>query len=115
MIEIIVKKSPSLNKLKGRWALSNWKKAYLRQMRGYDVVYGLKKPKKALLYVCRYAKKALDYDNLVGGCKPLIDAIKELGMIVDDNEKWVKVTYTQTPADNEREFTKVKIKYVGGL
>jgi hypothetical protein len=35
--------------------------------------------------VVRYGKQPLDPDNLTGGCKVLIDALKDHGLIVDDN------------------------------
>lgn len=34
--------------------------------------------------IVRHAPRTLDYDNLVGGLKPVIDAIKQLGIIADD-------------------------------
>jgi Holliday junction resolvase RusA-like endonuclease len=41
----------------------------------------------------RYRK--LDYDNYVLGCKPLVDAIKKRGYIVDDSPEYVFVVYRQ--------------------
>jgi len=37
----------------------------------------------------------LDYDNLVGGAKPLVDALTHAGVIVGDKPEWVKVEYGQ--------------------
>jgi len=42
---------------------------------------------------CR--KKMIDQDNFVGGCKPILDSMKKLGLIVDDSAAWVKVEYEQ--------------------
>ena len=42
--------------------------------------------------------RKLDYDNLVGGCKPILDALKKLGAIVDDKPGMVDVTYSQQGA-----------------
>lgn len=44
-------------------------------------------------------KKLFDRDNLVGGVKPVLDAIKlapgRLGFIVDDSEEWIVLDVTQ--------------------
>lgn len=40
---------------------------------------------KRVVKVCRYGMNLLDKDNLYGGCKPLMDALTNAGLIVDDN------------------------------
>ena len=42
----------------------------------------------SLAIVC-YRKRLLDYDNLVGGCKQLIDALCHEGFIFDDAPKYL--------------------------
>jgi len=38
----------------------------------------------------------LDYDNMVGGCKPIFDVLKTIGRIVDDSPSWIiKRRYVQ--------------------
>ena len=37
-----------------------------------------------------------DEDNLYGGSKPLLDALKVSGVIVDDDRTWVTVRHVQT-------------------
>ena len=39
--------------------------------------------------------RLLDVDNFVGGCKPIVDALKEYGLIEDDSPDKVKVEYEQ--------------------
>lgn len=39
--------------------------------------------------------RILDQDNFIGGCKGIIDAMKRLGMIVDDTPKLIDVEYEQ--------------------
>ena len=46
----------------------------------------------------RYGSRALDHDNLVGGAKPLLDALKKAGLIADDSPRCIKVTYRQHKA-----------------
>lgn len=43
----------------------------------------------------RSARYELDHDNLVGGCKPLVDALVKVGLIEDDTPGLVTVTYEQ--------------------
>jgi hypothetical protein len=40
-------------------------------------------------------KKQRDMGNLIGGLKPVIDALKWSGWIVDDSPAWVEVHYSQ--------------------
>lgn len=44
----------------------------------------------------RRGPRALDYDNLVAGAKPLIDAIRIVGLIEDDRPECVDLKYHQT-------------------
>lgn len=43
----------------------------------------------------RSARYELDHDNLVGGCKPLVDALVKVGLLADDRPGLVTVTYEQ--------------------
>jgi hypothetical protein len=52
--------------------------------------------KKRRLIIDVHRRRLLDYDRLVGGCVPLVDAIKHLGLIVDDRPKWLDSEYRQT-------------------
>lgn len=102
--------TPSLNKLKGFWACMNYKKKYLKELRGYDTCYKLENKVKAKVSITRNGKKLLDKDNLYGGCKPLIDAIKELHLIVDDKTQWLDLQVEQTDK-NKLPITNVVIEY----
>ena len=42
-----------------------------------------------------FRERLLDEDNLSGGCKGILDAMKRLGIIVNDDPKSVKVSYGQ--------------------
>lgn len=58
----------------------------------------------------RYSAKELDTDNLVGGAKPLVDAIVAVGLAWDDSPEWLRVEYKQVKckraeARTEIEFT----------
>ena len=41
------------------------------------------------LSIISFRKRLLDHDNLVGGCKNLIDALWYEGFIFDDSEKYI--------------------------
>ena len=50
------------------------------------------------LRIERHSRGTLDKDGAYGGCKPLIDAVKRAGLIIDDN-----------PANVELEVVQVKL------
>ena len=47
------------------------------------------------LEIVSYRKRLLDYDNLVGGCKQLIDAMIDEQFIYDDSPKYLKLFVKQ--------------------
>lgn len=55
-------------------------------------------PVKAVLEITRYGIRELDQDNLVGGCKALVDALVCEGLIYDDNSRWMRASYHQVQA-----------------
>jgi len=46
---------------------------------------------KCGLVLIGYRKRSLDFDNFVGGCKQLIDALTREGFIWDDNMKYLGI------------------------
>lgn len=40
-------------------------------------------------------EREYDYDNLVGGCKALLDAMVKAGLVLNDNARWLTATYAQ--------------------
>lgn len=48
-------------------------------------------PPCARVHIVRYGKKRLDYDNFIGGLKPLIDALKLCALIQDDDVSHVHI------------------------
>lgn len=57
----------------------------------------------------RRGVRLLDYDNLVGGCKPLVDALKRAGLIWDDSPRWCRITYNQTRVSASQVKTIVRV------
>lgn len=66
---------------------------------------------KRWIVVQRVGKKLLDTDNLYGGVKPLLDALKDLRVILDDNPDCLDLTVTQRQAlAREKTFTVVSVE-----
>jgi len=55
-------------------------------------------PVRAVVRIIRYSKRTLDYGNLVGGAKPVLDALVREGVIHDDSPRWVHELYLQERA-----------------
>lgn len=56
--------------------------------------YGSPLPPRAtqprhLSITVRHSGQERDYDNLVGGCKPLVDCLVDQGLLVDDSPVWL--------------------------
>lgn len=51
-----------------------------------------------------------DYDNLVGGCKPIVDAMRKTGLLVNDKRKDVVVRYMQEQIDNTANYVLIEIE-----
>lgn len=56
------------------------------------------KQKKYSIAIISFRKKRLDYDNLVGGCKHLIDALIEENFIYDDSPDYIELKVDQIVA-----------------
>ena len=76
-------------KCKGIWALFIRNQMKLRKVRESEV------GEKFKLTIVSYRKKLLDYDNLVGGCKQLLDACSEEKLIWDDAPKYLDLKVEQ--------------------
>ncbi len=92
-ISFCVTATPSLNQLRQPWQYAKWKALYNKELKNYEFLR-LWKSIKTRLFITRYSdSKPLDKDNYHGGCKPLIDVIKEKGLIWDDSEKWCDIQF----------------------
>lgn len=101
--------TPSLNKFKGKWATLNWKKRFLSKLHNYEFL-ALKKKIKKTIIIQRLGSRLLDEDNYHGGCKPMVDAIKEKGLIVDDCPKWCEIKWKkQVKCKRSEEKTIIEI------
>ena len=71
------------------WALLIRNQMRLKKIKECDI------EEKFKLCIISYRKKLLDYDNLVGGCKQLIDACSEEKLIWDDAPKYLDLKVEQ--------------------
>lgn len=85
--------TPSLNVLfRGKWTELNWKKKYLRYLKAYKKHRLRSKQRMRIIYQ-RHGSRELDQENYFGSTKPLTDAIKELGLIIDDRYEWCEIVH----------------------
>ena len=104
-IPIIVPSVNETNKL--HWgARDRLKRSYVARIRGAisDMrnekgeqlgITKMKKPKKRRVMIYSFRKKIMDRDNIWASHKQLIDALKELGLIWDDSEKYIDLRVFQ--------------------
>ena len=53
-----------------------------------------------------------DLDNFVGGCKPIIDSLRRLGLIHNDSPHWLDLQVEQIQRSKMRAFTRIEISPV---
>lgn len=111
-MEITLTVTPSLNKLfSNKHAKSNYRKKYKRELNGY-AHFAPKEKTKMQVVITRFGSRMLDRDNLIGGCKPLLDEMKSAGLIVDDREEWLIARYYQEKVARGYEKTEIDIRAV---
>ena len=65
---------------------------------------------KVEVVIERYGRRMLDDDNFRGGLKVVIDALKDVGLILDDSPKHITTKATQTLTHKLRSPSCTKIK-----
>ena len=58
------------------------------------IAVNVKAPKRRLLIIA-YRPRRFDLDNAYGGCKVLIDAMRDVGLIRNDSPKWLELRVEQ--------------------
>ena len=103
ILDVIIKSRNVLDRL--HWAAKGrLKQEYALLIRNQMRLGGyaeIKEPKKLNLEIVSYRKRLLDYDNLVGGCKQLIDAMIDEGYIWDDSPKYLDLKVKQVKNSEE--------------
>ncbi len=62
------------------------------------------------LTIIRYGAKLLDIDNGVGGCKPLIDALRYEGLIPEDDPGTIELIFRQRKVSKNERRTEIVIE-----
>ena len=62
------------------------------------------------LTITRYGAKLLDIDNGVGGCKPLIDALRYEGLIPEDDPGTIELIFRQRKVAKAERRTEIVIE-----
>ena len=97
--------TPSLNEIQGKhWAHVDRQKAAMQWAVLAGLSSGTKIPQatgKRKLVITRHGLGTLDADNLAGGCKSLIDALRYRGLILNDDPESIEVIFRQSPVKKE--------------
>ena len=107
--------TPSLNvTLGGHW-ISRYKRRKHWSMlvlvaKSEARVFHVEPLEKASVTVTRYGGKKLDADNLAGGCKDLIDGLRDNGFIVNDDPDHLSVKFSQYPGVRRGKRTVIEIE-----
>lgn len=102
-VVLVGESTVSLNRLLrvGYWTRSamrrDWWMQLLVTLRGsYGARVAMHRPTgKRYVRITRQTPKFFDFDNFVGGCKVLVDAMVDVGLIAGDSAEWVEVEYRQ--------------------
>lgn len=65
---------------------------------------------KTLVVITRYSSGRLDRGNFIGGCKPVLDALRDELVIHDDSEQWLEDQYVQLPTRRGGARTEIVIE-----
>lgn len=109
----VPKASPSLNEINGRhWRhYREQKKLWEKEIwvaKSQAGIYGMPMFKRAKVSIERYGLNLLDVDNLTGGCKMIIDALRALGLIEDDSPAHIDLTVKQHCSKSPRTLISVQ-------
>ena len=106
--------TPSLNQIQGKhWRVIHRMTQNMQTAVMVACANGPAIPKatgKRKVLITRHGKGILDADNLAGGAKSLIDALKLRGLLLDDDPAHVEVVYRQVLERTAKPYTSVEIQ-----
>lgn len=84
-----------------RWRYAKERDAWSWLVRAAKLQHGITpaagRRRLTLTRIYARGQRALDRDNLIGGMKPLVDAIAREGMLRDDTQAWAELHHDQEP------------------
>ena len=95
---------------KNRWAYANWKKK-VRVIGLYLPEVTRIRSKSSVVIARHYGKgrRKYDHDNMVGGCKPIIDLLVRQGYLYNDTPEYVEVEYIQVKSDDGEDQIEIQV------
>jgi hypothetical protein len=114
---------PGLPARVNEWAGRSWHSKHkesikwLKRLQGTLILTRQQPPpgplQRASLTLIRYSSRCPDYDGLVSGFKPVIDSLKKMAIIVDDNMNVIGApTYKWQPARAKHGMIKIIVEEV---
>lgn len=98
--------SPSLNK----YAFSHWRTQYRDKQEWYVALMAAarlanatKATGKRRVTVVRHGRRLLDIDNAIGGLKPILDGMRKLELLVDDDRHNLELVMLQTQVKSAKD------------
>jgi hypothetical protein len=76
--------------------------------KGKKLIQGDYEPQHRII-ITRYAPRCLDIDNYAGGCKSLIDCLKEANLIPDDDPASINVEFRQKKCRQTEQRTEIEL------
>ena len=94
-IKLILPVTRSLNNLKNHWHRYHDKRKYKNALKNYELLPFCKNigKEKVKLTIQRYGERIYDEDNYHGGCKQMIDVLKEKGFMYDDRPEFCEIVF----------------------
>ena len=85
----------SLNVLDDKWKRSRNRKVWEEAFLIARPTWGEAQPGQKRKVKIERGGEMLDYDNLTGGCKPILDALRMMRILIDDSREFVSPHYSQ--------------------
>lgn len=97
------------------WAYRKMRDRWVLLLRSAARAGGIPRPEErrriTLTRLYSGRQRELDRDNLVGGLKAVVDALRRADLILDDTRRWAQVHYLQERGD--RRGLRVQVEEVG--
>jgi hypothetical protein len=77
-----------------------------------DIMKALTRDRFCIVRITVHRKRLLDEDNAFGALKPVLDGLRDSGLIYDDSARWIVLRSEQIL--NDIEFTDIEIREVPG-